>query len=350
MPSFHELFLTHCASKGMFAVSRLPLADHCTFYYQESNPTEIYDLNALNGKQGFLFAPFIASKEHPILLMEKAEVTRCGLELSASLNDLKLSEVSNIADHYLYTFNTFHTALKEKLFQKLVLARSVKVEVCEFDLEQLFLTACQLYPCQHIALVSSPQSGTWLMATPEILLEKQQGELWQTMALAGTMHKTEAEQEWSEKNKQEHEDVSTYILNCLAKYADTINVSDPYTTVAANLAHLRTDISFIPRDEQRIGDLLADLHPTPAVCGIPKEKAKEFIIANEGMDRSYYSGFVGSLNMGGETHLYVSLRCMQIMKNSCRLYAGGGLLAESCVESEWKETEAKLQTMRKLLL
>ena len=63
-----------------------------------------------------------------------------------------------------------------------------------------------------------------------------------------------------------------------------------------------------------------------------------------------WCGFVGSLNMGGETHLYVSLRCMQIMKDSCRLYAGGGLLAESCVESEWKETEAKLQTMRKLLL
>ena len=85
------------------------------------------------------------------------------------------------------------------------------------------------------------------------------------------------------------------------------------------------------------------------VCGIPKEAAKDFILSHEGIDRSYYSGFIGPLNINNETHLYVSLRCMQIMDNCCRLYAGGGLLSESKKESEWQETEAKLQTMLQLL-
>ena len=51
----------------------------------------------------------------------------------------------------------------------------------------------------------------------------------------------------------------------------------------------------------------------------------------------------------GETHLYVSLRCMQIAEDLCRLYAGGGILRESTEESEWRETKAKLAAMKQLL-
>jgi isochorismate synthase len=99
----------------------------------------------------------------------------------------------------------------------------------------------------------------------------------------------------------------------------------------------------------RIGNLLQALHPTPAVCGLPKREAFDFIVRNEHTSRRYYSGFMGMLDPQGETHLYVSLRCMNIKNDSCCLYAGGGLLKDSKEWQEWQETEAKLETMRRVL-
>ena len=135
----------------------------------------------------------------------------------------------------------------------------------------------------------------------------------------------------------------------MERCADEIKEEGAYTTQAADLVHLRTDFSFKLRPDAAIGQLLSDLHPTPAVCGMPKDETKAFILANESNKRLYYSGFAGPLNLQGNTHIYVSLRCMQMQTGICNLYAGGGILKESTEESEWKETEAKLSTMRQLL-
>ena len=97
-----------------------------------------------------------------------------------------------------------------------------------------------------------------------------------------------------------------------------------------------------------MGDLLKLLHPTPAVCGLPKEEAYRFILDNEGYDRSYYSGFIGWLRPEGRTDLYVNLRCMNVKEDSLTLYAGGGLLASSELDDEFQETEKKMQTMQNL--
>jgi 2-succinyl-5-enolpyruvyl-6-hydroxy-3-cyclohexene-1-carboxylate synthase len=105
-------------------------------------------------------------------------------------------------------------------------------------------------------------------------------------------------------------------------------------------------IAFLP---DHIGDLLQELHPTPAVCGLPKEEAFRFIPDNEGYDRSYYSGFTGWLDTEGHTDIYVNLRCMEIKPGEAILYAGGGILASSEVESEWMETGDKMNTMRSIL-
>ena len=112
---------------------------------------------------------------------------------------------------------------------------------------------------------------------------------------------------------------------------------------------MRSDFTFTLSDNRHLGDLIACLHPTPTVCGLPKREAFQFIIHNEHRPRRYYSGFMGWLNPAGDTHLYVSLRCMNIADGSCRLYAGGGLLRDSVMEQEWQETEAKLETMRRLI-
>ena len=107
--------------------------------------------------------------------------------------------------------------------------------------------------------------------------------------------------------------------------------------------------AFALADEVRIGNLLADLHPTPAVCGLPKKEAHHYILDNETCDRSYYSGFSGPLNLDGQTAMYVSLRCMRILDDRYRLYAGGGILPQSEEQQEWNETAAKMQAMLSLI-
>ena len=94
------------------------------------------------------------------------------------------------------------------------------------------------------------------------------------------------------------------------------NKAHPYTARAGQLVHLKTDFYFLLKNTDNIGNLLQELHPTPAVCGLPKEDAFRFILENEGYDRSYYSGFIGWLDTEGHTDLYVNLRCMEIKPGS----------------------------------
>ena len=198
-----------------------------------------------------------------------------------------------------------------------------------------------------IILVSTPQSGTWLVATPAILLSGR-GAQWQTVALAGTMPFSE-QVLWSDKNIQEQRYVATYITEQLEQFTSDFTETGPRTVRAGHLAHLRSDFHFQLNDTQTIGEIIQTLHPTPAVCGLPKHQALNFILHNEHHDRSYYSGFMGPLFVGDTTHLFVTLRCMQLFTNGYHLYAGGGILCDSQEEQEWHETEIKLDTMRRVI-
>ena len=74
---------------------------------------------------------------------------------------------------------------------------------------------------------------------------------------------------------------------------------------------------------------------------MPKQKALAFILANEGYDRSFYSGFLGPVHVAGESHLYVNLRCMRLGRDSATLFVGAGITANSDPAAEWRETEMK---------
>lgn len=274
---------------------------------------------------------------------------------------------------YAHDFQRFHEKIADGSFSKLVLSRChcVKAARPQDPTAVLsrglnaFVKASTNYPRVFVALVCTPQSGLWLAATPEVLLESTTPNSWHTMALAGTMRAADMVQAlddndsdvhrlWSEKNIEEQRYVATYIARCLARFTTDIHEDGPRTVRAAHLLHLRSDFTFTLDDGSKVGQLIGELHPTPAVCGIPKEDAFRFIVGNEHTPRLYYSGFMGPVNMGAEgteptTHLYVSLRCMQLTQSGFRLYAGGGLLKESDEEQEWQETEAKMETMRSLI-
>lgn len=352
---------------GAFAMYRLPFAKTYTKITQfDGEPEELHSYAELSGKRGFCVAPFFISESAPVLVIRPDRVEEHQVMESVP-EDCHCHSLYQQEQRLRYakTFERFHSALKQGNFRKLVLARSAEEKLpADCTAEELFSYACLLYPRTFVALVSASKSGTWLVATPEILLDGS-GNDWRTVALAGTMKlegsmlsfdtcKNAAETgpveiSWTTKNIQEQHYVATYIKDCLTLFSDDVSEEGPLTVRAGNLVHLRSDFRFTLACNSDIGRLIECLHPTPAVCGLPKQDAYRFILDNEMLQRRYYSGFMGPLDIDHATHLYVSLRCMQIDGNNSILYAGGGLLKDSIEEQEWNETEAKLETMRRCI-
>lgn len=339
-----------------YAIYRLPHEDHATIIRQKTgDPVELSSLNELNGRSGFVVAPFEVTPNQPVVLIEGTPEQVSLDNKNILLDNKNIRNINKGTDYYRIDFANYHSQLENGHFRKIVLARCADEDMPEgVEKMDLFYRACEMYPRLFIALVETPQSGCWLTATPEILLDGM-GHDWRTIALAGTM-KLEGDQlngegetlTWSTKNIQEQRIVATYITECLEQFTGDFREEGPRTVRAANLVHLRSDFTFKLTDNDHIGDVLQALHPTPAVCGLPKREAFNFIVKNEHTPRRYYSGFMGPLHMD-DTHLYVSLRCMNIDGDNCHLYAGGGLLKDSTEEQEWQETEAKMETMRRLL-
>ena len=211
---------------------------------------------------------------------------------------------------------------------------------------EAFRRAVERYIYSYVYLCHTPATGTWMGSTPEILLAGRHG-AWQTVALAGTQRLDHGRvpTEWDAKNRREQQLVADYIHAQLRTLGIGARTVGPYPARAGELSHLKTEFHFSLPDERRIGEVLDLLHPTPAVCGLPKEKAYDFILRHEGYDRAYYSGFVGLLDPEGETSLYVNLRCVHIQPSKFTFYAGGGLLASSSLDEEWRETGDKMGTM-----
>ena len=338
-----------------YAIYRLPHEDHATIIRQKAgDPVELNSLIELNGKKGFVVAPFEVKGDQPVVVIEGEKEN---LEVRSKKLEVREYSSANrsLSPYYRVDFANYHSQLENGNFRKIVLARCADEEMpMGVEKMDLFYKACEMYPRLFIALVETPQTGCWLTATPEILLDGKAQD-WRTIALAGTM-KLEGDQlngegetlTWSTKNIQEQRIVATYITECLEQFTGDFREEGPRTVRAANLVHLRSDFTFKLADNDHIGDVLQALHPTPAVCGLPKREAFNFIVKNEHTPRRYYSGFMGPLNMD-DTHLYVSLRCMNIDGDKCHLYAGGGLLKDSTEEQEWQETEAKMETMKRLI-
>jgi len=114
--------------------------------------------------------------------------------------------------------------------------------------------------------------------------------------------------------------------------------------------HIQTDIKAELRNDFSLKKIIEKLHPTPAVCGFPKDLSQKFILENEGYNRSFYTGFLGELNFSDNktSELYVNLRCMEIENQKVRFYIGCGITKDSDPEKEFFETVNKSVTMKSL--
>ena len=157
-----------------------------------------------------------------------------------------------------------------------------------------------------------------------------------------------------QKEKQEQRFVTDYITASLQDFSSDIRATAPYTFRAGTIVHIKTDISAELKAEKSLKSIIDTLQPTPAVCGLPKDKALDFLIANEGYDREYYSGYLGEINIDmatgqSKTDLFVNLRCMKIANDAAHLYIGCGITKDSDPAKEFVETVNKSTTMKRVL-
>jgi isochorismate synthase len=250
--------------------------------------------------------------------------------------------------HQLFTKNDYLLvgekllhALKTTEVKKTVLSR---IHSQTFDTSkslELFYLIEKEYPSAFVYCFSDPILGTWLGASPEILLKKEK-DIFQTTALASTKNADDPSP-WNEKEKKEQEFVRVFINENLQSLGiDAIEQTEVYESFAGPVKHLRSDFRF--SSSKSIETILNCLHPTPAVCGLPQKSALKLIEELEQHKREFYAGYIGEIN-DGQTAIYVNLRCCQIIENQIHLYLGGGYTRESNPLLEWEETENKSRTI-----
>lgn len=299
------------------------------------------------GQKGFVFTSFDASQNYCIPF-ERSEFSEEKLHAEA-VNPVEtpVDYPEEAKHHFEAIVQKAIQAIQNNDLEKVVLSRKIELEK-RGDNTELFLRLANRYPTAFRYLFYHPQIGCWMGATPEQLL-KAENNRFETVSLAGTYRKKNFEK-WSAKEIHEQQIVTDYILEAIHKEVLSVKVSEPFTAEAGILVHLKTLISGEVRSVENIREMIQRLHPTPAVCGFPKEKALRFIAGNEGYDRKFYAGYLGLWNPEeASANLFVNLRCLEAEENKIRIYVGCGITGESDPEKEFQETEHKSQIMKSIL-
>lgn len=305
-------------------------------------------------QRGFIFAPFDDSEKAVIIPSENSdlvqEIWSKNLDFENPFLDNTYSESDKIQFEKLVI--KIISEIEKGQINKIVASRKEDFFPQEFDITILFEKMFYKYPTAFRYCFYHPQVGLWLGATPEKLLSVEKNIL-QTMAYAGTQKfQKEIDVVWGEKEKQEQQFVTDFIIKNLEPESEKIELSKPFTSQAGTLLHIRTDVKAKLKEGFSLGKIIQKLHPTPAVCGFPKDLAKEFILQNEGYNRSFYAGFLGEMNYKQDKtcELYVNLRCLEIQDKKVSFYIGCGITKDSIPENEFFETVNKSVTMKSLFV
>lgn len=323
-------------------------------------------------ESGFVFSPFDL-KEKSILFPEDScsysELGCDNLDVeSSNSTEISLNETDKI-QHINLVLKGIET-IKNNNLEKVVLSRCETRSIQNNNPITIFKRLFNTYKNAMVYCWFHPKVGLWIGATPELLF-KVEGKRLTTISLAGTQTFNENETvKWTPKEVEEQQIVTDYISRQIKPYTKSISVSDVETVRAGNLLHLKTRIISTINNESKLESVIAALHPTPAVCGFPKDDAKDFILQNENYNRDYYTGFLGELNLKQSTtrnsnrrnvennaysvvktqsNFYVNLRCMQLKDNVANIYVGGGITKDSNAEHEWEETVNKTKTLTNIL-
>jgi len=358
-----EQIINYCLSNHLaFFTYRVPDSDRIKIGVQKDlNLMNYHEFAELEGKQGFVFAPFESSERHPSWFIRDdfsfssdtltdSEVETLGRYQNSVLDSEDVCPAQSLEEDYFSQISEILRALKGNELEKAILSR-IQTEKggAKAQRANLFIQLCQHYPQAFVSYVSLPGICSWMGASPELLFKSHKGRT-ETVALAGTLpagNSDLADMNWGKKEIEEQAFVSDYIERVFRKNAIAgFERKGPYTVQAGQVVHLKTE--FKTQAELSFCDkagMISALHPTPAVCGLPKQEAFDLIKKVEKHDREYYAGFWGPIGAKGSCELYVNLRTMKISENHLSLFVGGGITIESIPKKEWEETQYKAQTL-----
>ena len=299
-----------------------------------------------SAQAGFVFVPFHEGKQ-VVIPFEGNSFSQGILENLEKKATINLTSENSQKDSFESLVSKGISAIQQGEFDKVVLSRKIVLKE-QLSIVETFQSLISNYPTAFRYLFFHPNIGLWMGATPEQLVKINQNQF-ETVALAGTQLYSE-NVIWATKEMEEQQFVTDYIVSKVKNKVTQLMVTDAKTVNAGNLVHLKSFISGGLTTEFQANDLVKTLHPTPAVCGLPKEKAIDFILKNENYNRKYYSGFLGEYNKDNQADLFVNLRCLEIENDVVNIYVGCGITKDSNPEKEFIETENKSMTMRNVLV
>jgi menaquinone-specific isochorismate synthase len=261
----------------------------------------------------------------------------------------------NTGQHYRDAVQQATARIAAGEFDKIVLARAKDLVADETMSPLRALHGLRRrFPDCFAFSVANDRGQSFIGASPERLVRGYGGML-TTEALAGSTRRGETEAEDSElgeallrsdKDLREHRLVLDSIIRRLTPLALQLDFADqPKLRKLANVQHLHTAIKTALPVGVRLLDVIARLHPTPAVGGVPREAALDGIRMIEDFPRGLYAGAIGWVDSRGNGEFFVGLRSALIDGPNARLYAGAGIVAGSKPEQELAETELKFQAM-----
>ncbi|EFW84213.1 Isochorismate synthase [Pseudomonas savastanoi pv. glycinea] len=246
--------------------------------------------------------------------------------------------------------------IKRGGLKKVVLARSQNIPVVN-PLLQVMQHLMLRQPNAYLFAFARGNS-CFLGASPECLLTVQ-GDQLHTMALAGTAPRGTNSAEdarlgeqllASEKDNSEHAMVIDCIRHGLVEHCLKLDIAcRPRLHKLPHIQHLLPPVQATLAPNASLLGIVQSLHPTPAVGGLPRNEALDYIRSNEQLDRGWYAGPIGWLDDQGNGELAVALRSALLTGQRATLFAGCGLVSGSEPESEYRESDLKMQTMREAL-
>ncbi len=352
--------LSHCIDQRLtFAAFRLP-GHPVQLWVQRDPRLEAVETTMLLGlNQVFIAAPFRLDPDQIPYIRADVELTFAEIAPDISRLDDCRGSAPRIAqvpapttrEAYLAAVEAAKAACATRAMDKVVLSRLKEAPIPTQLWPELFAWALHDNAETMVAMAYTPAHGLWMGASPERLVQEDQGHV-RVDALASTRPSDAVPPRlsgWGHKELDEQGQVTHYVHAAFARTdLQDITVRGPEVVKAGPVAHLRTVLE-AGMGDTLLGELVIELHPTPAVAGMPKQAAMEFIAAHERHDRSLYTGFWGPWNADGPTELFVNLRCMFHHQGTTLLPVGAGITAGSDAEMEWNETERKANTWLRAL-
>lgn len=237
------------------------------------------------------------------------------------------------------------------LLHKVVLAQRKTLEFAN-NLDPFLIMAMlkERVPSAYHFCWSDAPHRAFLGASPERLYARE-GRLLKTEAQAGTRPRgltvsedftLRQELENSDKDRREHDWVQRELQSALLQLCEgEVLITEREVVQLPNVQHLRSSLSGTLKLGVTDSDILSLLHPTPAVCGVPRQAARETILSLEPFDRSFYTGAVG-FQSEARAEFAVGIRSAFVDGNQLHLMAGAGIVAGSNALDEWNEIENKM--------